>query len=185
MIEDIYQESRGKMDKTIAAIKQELAKIRTGRAHPSLLDHLKVSYYGSEVPMSQAANIIVEDARTLAITPWERNMIPVIEKAIMESDLGINPQTAGTVIRVPLPSLTEERRRELIKVARHEAEQGRIAIRNLRREANTELKEALKEKLIGEDEERKAEERIQQLTDQYVKKIDQMLEEKERDLLSL
>nr|WP_268741926.1 ribosome recycling factor [Methylohalobius crimeensis] len=173
------------MDKTIAAIKQELAKIRTGRAHPSLLDHLKVSYYGSEVPMSQAANIIVEDARTLAITPWERNMIPVIEKAIMESDLGINPQTAGTVIRVPLPSLTEERRRELIKVARHEAEQGRIAIRNLRREANTELKEALKEKLIGEDEERKAEERIQQLTDQYVKKIDQMLEEKERDLLSL
>ncbi|XSG85226.1 MAG: ribosome recycling factor [Methylohalobius sp. ZOD2] len=185
MIEDIYQESRGKMEKTIAAIKQELAKIRTGRAHPSLLDHVKVSYYGSEVPMSQAANIIVEDARTLAITPWERNMIPVIEKAIMESDLGINPQTAGTVIRVPLPSLTEERRRELIKVARHEAEQGRIAIRNLRREANTELKEALKEKLIGEDEERKAEERIQQLTDQYVKKIDQMLEEKERDLLSL
>ncbi|MBN2700550.1 MAG: ribosome recycling factor [Methylothermaceae bacterium] len=185
MIEDIYQESRGKMEKTIAAIKQELAKIRTGRAHPSLLDHVKVSYYGSEVPMSQAANITVEDARTLAITPWERNMIPVIEKAIMESDLGINPQTAGTVIRVPLPSLTEERRRELIKVARHEAEQGRIAIRNLRREANTELKEALKEKLIGEDEERKAEERIQQLTDQYVKKIDQMLEEKERDLLSL
>jgi ribosome recycling factor len=173
------------MEKTLQAVKQELAKIRTGRAHPSLLDHIKVNYYGSEVPMSQVANITVEDARTLAITPWERKMVPVIEKAIMESDLGINPQTAGTVIRVPLPPLTEERRRELIKVVRHEAEQGRVAIRNLRREANAELKEALKEKLIAEDAERKAEERIQQLTDQYIKKIDQLLADKEADLLSL
>jgi len=185
MIEDIFKETKAKMEKTVAAIKQELAKIRTGRAHPSLLDHIRVPYYGSEVPLSQVANVAVEDARTLAITPWERNMIPVVEKAIMESDLGINPQTAGTVIRVPLPSLTEERRRELVKVARHEAEQGRIAIRNIRREANHELKEALKEKLITEDEERRAEERIQKLTDQYIEKIDQLLAEKEKDLLSL
>ncbi len=185
MIESLYKETQAKMEKTLQAVKQELAKIRTGRAHPSLLDHIKVAYYGSEVPMSQVANIAVEDARTLAITPWERNMIPVIEKAIMESDLGINPQTAGTVIRVPLPSLTEERRRELIKVVRHEAEQGRIAIRNVRRDANAELKEALKAKRIAEDEARKAEERVQQLTDQYIKKIDQLLADKEADLLSL
>ncbi len=185
MIEDIFKETKAKMEKTVAAIKQELAKIRTGRAHPSLLDHIRVPYYGSEVPLNQVANVAVEDARTLAITPWERNMIPVVEKAIMESDLGINPQTAGTVIRVPLPALTEERRRELVKVARHEAEQGRIAIRNIRREANHELKEALKEKLITEDEERRAEERIQKLTDQYIEKIDQLLAEKEKDLLSL
>ena len=185
MIEEIYKETKAKMEKTVAAIKQDLAKIRTGRAHPSLLDHVKVSYYGSEVPISQVANITTEDARTLAITPWERDMIPVVEKAIMESDLGINPLTAGTVIRVPLPSLTEERRRELIKVARHEAEQGRISIRNLRREANAELKEALKEKLITEDEERKGEERIQKLTDQYIAQIDQLLADKEKDLLSI
>jgi ribosome recycling factor len=185
MIEEIYKATQAKMEKTLQTVKQELAKIRTGRAHPSLLDHIRVSYYGSEVPMSQVANITVEDARTLAITPWERNMVPVIEKAILESDLGITPQTAGTVIRVPLPALTEERRRDLVKVVRHEAEQGRVAIRNLRREANAELKEALKAKKISEDEERKAEERIQQLTDQYIKKIDQLLAEKEADLLSL
>ncbi len=185
MIESLYKQTQAKMEKTLQAVKQELAKIRTGRAHPSLLDHIKVAYYGSEVPMSQVANINVEDARTLAITPWERNMIPVIEKAIRESDLGINPQTAGTVIRVPLPALTEERRRELIKVVRHEAEQGRIAIRNVRRDANAELKEALKAKRIAEDEERKAEERVQQLTDQYIKKVDQLSADKEADLLSL
>ncbi len=185
MIEDIYQETKAKMEKAVVAIKQDLAKIRTGRAHPSLLDHIKVSYYGSDVPVSQVANVTTEDARTLAITPWERDMIPVIEKAIMESDLGINPMTAGNVIRVPMPSLTEERRKELIKVARHEAEQGRISIRNLRREANAELKEALKEKLISEDEERKGEERIQKLTDRYIEQIDQLLAEKEKDLLSI
>ncbi|HHJ38734.1 MAG: ribosome recycling factor [Methylothermaceae bacteria B42] len=185
MIDDIFKETKAKMEKTVAAIKQELAKIRTGRAHPSLMDHIKVSYYGSEVPLSQVANVNVEDSRTLAIVPWEKEMVPVIEKAIMESDLGINPMTAGTVIRVPLPSLTEERRRELVKVAKHEAEQGRIAIRNIRREANAELKEALKEKLISEDDERKAEEKIQQLTDQYIKKIDQLLAEKEQDLLAI
>ncbi len=185
MIDDIFKETKAKMEKTVAAIKQELAKIRTGRAHPSLMDHIKVSYYGSEVPLSQVANVNVEDSRTLAIVPWEKDMVPVIEKAIMESDLGINPMTAGTVIRVPLPSLTEERRRELVKVAKHEAEQGRIAIRNIRREANAELKEALKEKLISEDDERKAEEKIQQLTDQYIKKIDQLLAEKEQDLLAI
>nr|BAL57349.1 ribosome recycling factor [uncultured Gammaproteobacteria bacterium] len=185
MIDSIYQATQAKMEKTLQAVKQELAKIRTGRAHPSLLDHIKVPYYGSEVPMSQVASIAVEDARTLTITPWERAMVPVIEKAIRESDLGINPQTAGNVIRVPLPALTEERRRDLIKVVRHEAEQGRVAIRNVRREANAELKDALKAKQISEDEERKAEERIQQLTDQYIKKIDQLLADKEQDLLSL
>ncbi len=185
MIDEIYKETKARMEKTVAAIKQELAKIRTGRAHTSLMDHIKVSYYGSEVPLSQVANVNVEDSRTLAVVPWEKNMVPVIEKAIMESDLGINPMTAGTVIRVPLPSLTEERRKELVKVAKHEAEQGRIAIRNIRREANAELKEALKEKMISEDDERKAEEKIQQLTDQYIKKIDQLLEEKEQDLLAI
>ncbi|MCX8049240.1 MAG: ribosome recycling factor [Methylohalobius sp.] len=185
MIDNIYTTTQAKMEKTLQAVKQELAKIRTGRAHPSLLDHIKVPYYGSEVPMSQVASIGVEDARTLTITPWERNMVVVVEKAIRESDLGINPQTAGSVIRVPLPPLTEERRRELIKVVRHEAEQGRVAIRNLRREANAELKEALKEKRIAEDEERRAQDRIQQLTDQYIKKIDQLLAEKEKDLLAL
>ncbi len=185
MIDEIYKETKAKMEKTVSAIQQELAKIRTGRAHPSLMDHIKVSYYGSEVPLSQVANVNVEDSRTLAVVPWEKNMVPVIEKAIMESDLGINPMTAGTVIRVPLPSLTEERRKELVKVAKHEAEQGRIAIRNIRREANAELKEALKEKMISEDDERKAEEKIQQLTDQYIKKIDQLLAEKEQDLLAI
>lgn len=185
MIEDICKDTQAKMEKTVAAIKQDLAKIRTGRAHPSLLDHIRVSYYGSEVPLGQVANVTTEDARTLAITPWERDMIAVIEKAIMESDLGINPMTAGNVIRVPIPPLTEERRKELIKVARHEAEQGRISIRNLRREANAELKEALKEKLISEDEERKGEERIQKLTDQYISQIDHLLAEKEKDLLSI
>lgn len=185
MIEDIFKDTKAKMEKAVAAIKQDLAKIRTGRAHPSLLDHIRVSYYGSEVPLGQVANVTTEDARTLAITPWEREMIAVIEKAIMESDLGINPMTAGNVIRVPIPPLTEERRKELIKVARHEAEQGRISIRNLRREANAELKEALKEKLISEDEERKGEERIQKLTDQYISQIDDLLAEKEKDLLSI
>ena len=185
MIEDIFKDTKAKMEKAVAAIKQDLAKIRTGRAHPSLLDHIRVSYYGSEVPLGQVANVTTEDARTLAITPWEREMIAVIEKAIMESDLGINPMTAGNVIRVPIPPLTEERRKELIKVARHEAEQGRISIRNLRREANAELKEALKEKLISEDEERKGEERIQKLTDQYISQIDHLLAEKEKDLLSI
>jgi len=185
MIEDIQKRTTERMKKSIDALRHELAKIRTGRAHPSLLEHIYVNYYGNEVPLSQAANVAVEDARTLSITPWERNMIPVIEKAIMTSDLGLNPNTAGTVIRVPLPPLTEQRRKELIKIVRQEGENGKVAIRNIRRDANNELKAALKDKLISEDEEKRSEEQIQKLTDQYVKEVDVLLEEKEADLLAI
>jgi ribosome recycling factor len=173
------------MSKSIDSLKHELAKIRTGRAHPSLLDHIVVSYYGNDVPLSQTANVTIEDARTLAVTPWERNMIQAIEKAIMSSDLGLNPNTTGTVIRVPMPPLTEERRRDLIKVVRHEAENAKVAIRNIRRDANTELKNALKDKLVSEDEERRSQEQVQKLTDQYVKEVDSVLEKKETDLMAI
>lgn len=185
MIDDILHNAASRMDKTIEALKHEFAKIRTGRAHPSLLEHVKVSYYGNDTPLPQTANITVEDSRTLAVTPWEKSMVPAIEKAILTSDLGLNPSTAGSVIRVPLPQLTEDRRRELVKVVRHEAENGRIGIRNIRRDANSELKEALKEKLMGEDEEHSGEDKIQKLTDDFVKKIEKLLEEKEADLLSV
>jgi ribosome recycling factor len=185
MIEEVQKKAVERMKKTIEAFKHELAKIRTGRAHPSLLDHISVSYYGNEVPLSQTANITIEDARTLAVTPWERNMVGAIEKAIMTSDLGLNPNTAGTVIRVPMPPLTEQRRRDLVKVARHEAEDARVAIRNIRRDANTDLKNALKDKLIPEDQERKGQEQVQKLTDQYVKEIDSLLEAKESDMLAI
>jgi len=173
------------MKKSIEALKHELAKIRTGRAHPSLLDHIMVSYYGNEVPLTQTANVAVEDARTLAVTPWERSMVQAIEKAIMTSDLGLNPVTAGSVIRVPMPPLTEQRRRDLIKVVRHEAENARVAIRNIRRDANNELKLALKEKQISEDQERRSQEQIQKLTDQHIKEVDTLLDEKEVDLLAI
>jgi ribosome recycling factor len=173
------------MGKSIDSLKHELAKIRTGRAHPSLLDHIVVSYYGNDVPLSQTANVTIEDARTLAVTPWERNMIQAIEKAIMSSDLGLNPNTTGTVIRVPMPALTEERRRDLIKVVRHEAENAKVAIRNIRRDANTELKNALKDKLVSEVEERRSQEQVQKLTDQYVKEVDSVLEKKETDLVAI
>ncbi len=173
------------MKKSVEALKHELAKIRTGRAHPSLLDHITVSYYGNEVPLTQAASVAVEDARTLTVTPWERSMVPVIEKAIRTSDLGLNPSTAGSVIRVPMPPLTEERRRDLIKVVRQEAENARVAIRNIRRDANNELKAALKEKQISEDQERRSQEQIQKLTDQYIKDVDALLSEKEADLLAI
>ena len=185
MIDDIQKRTAERMGKSIESLKHELAKIRTGRAHPSLLDHVTVSYYGNTVPLSQTANITIEDARTLAVTPWERNMIQAIEKAIMSSDLGLNPNTAGTVIRVPMPPLTEERRRDLIKVVRHEAENARVAIRNIRRDANTELKNALKDKTISEDEERKGQDLIQKRTDQYVKEVDSLLEIKEKDLMAI
>ncbi|MBK1648865.1 ribosome recycling factor [Rhabdochromatium marinum] len=185
MIDDIKQNAAERMGKSVEALGHELAKIRTGRAHPSLLDHVKVSYYGSEVPISQVANVAVEDARTLTITPWERNMVPVVEKAIIQSDLGINPNTAGTVIRVPLPQLTEERRRDLQRIARQEAEQARVAVRNIRRDANHDLKELVKEKLISEDDERRGQEIVQKLTDQYVKEVDQVLERKETDLMAI
>lgn len=185
MISDIQQDASTRMGKSIEAVKHEFSKIRTGRAHPSLLDQISVSYYGSESSLSQVANIAVEDARTLTITPWEKGMVQAIEKAIMKSDLGLNPATNGMTIRIPLPPLTEERRRDLVKVVRHEAENGRVSIRNIRRDANSEIKEALKEKLISEDDAHKAEEKIQKLTDQYVKEVEKLLEAKEADLLSL
>lgn len=185
MIDDIQKRATERMGKSIEALKHELAKIRTGRAHPSLLDHVTVSYYGNDVPLSQAANIAVEDARTLTVTPWERTMIQPIEKAIMTSDLGLNPNSAGTVIRVPMPPLTEQRRKDLVKVVRHEGENAKVAIRNIRRDANTELKNALKDKLISEDLERKGQDQIQKLTDQYVKEVDKVLGEKETDLMAV
>ncbi|NJD06441.1 MAG: ribosome recycling factor [Methylococcaceae bacterium] len=185
MIDDVQKKTIERMKKSIEALKQEFAKIRTGRAHPSLLEHISVSYYGNPVPLSQAANVTVEDARTLAITPWERNMIGPIEKAILTSDLGLNPTTAGTVIRVPLPALTEQRRKDLIKVVKAEAENGRVAIRNIRRDANTELKNGLKDKLISEDEVKRGEEQIQKTTDQFIKEIEGLLEAKEADLMAI
>ena len=185
MIDDIQKRTAERMGKSIEALRHELAKIRTGRAHPSLLDHITVSYYGNDVPLSQTANITVEDSRTLAVSPWERNMVQAIEKAIMTSDLGLNPSTAGTVIRVPMPALTEERRRDLTKVVRHEGENTRVAIRNIRRDANGEIKNALKDKLVSEDAERRSQEQIQKLTDQFVKEVDVLLEEKERDLMAI
>ena len=185
MIEDIKKDAAERMAKSVDALGHELAKVRTGRAHPSLLDHITVSYYGSDVPLNQVANVNVEDARTLAVTPWEKNMVQPVEKAIMNSDLGLNPNTAGTVIRVPLPPLTEERRKDLIRVVRQEAEQSRVAVRNIRRDANQDLKGLVKEKLISEDDERRGEEAVQKLTDQYVKKVDELLAKKEEDLMSI
>ncbi|HEY5789426.1 MAG TPA: ribosome recycling factor [Gammaproteobacteria bacterium] len=185
MIEDIRKDAGERMQKSVEALKHEFAKIRTGRAHTSLLDHIHVPYYGSDVPLQQVANIGVEDSRTLTVTPWEKQMVKAVEKALMTSDLGLNPATSGNVIRVPLPALTEERRRDLIRVVRHEAEGGRVAIRNIRRDALHTLKELLKEKEISEDQERRAETEIQKLTDQHVERVEALLAEKEQDLLAV
>jgi ribosome recycling factor len=185
MVEDIAKRTRERMQKSIESLKHELAKIRTGRAHPSLLEHVKVDYYGSEVPISQVANVTIEDSRTLTVTPWEKTMVQAVDKAIRASDLGLNPATTGLVIRVPMPPLTEQRRKELIKVVRHEGEGGKVAIRNIRRDANAEIKTALKEKQISEDQERRVEEQIQKLTDQSIKEIDVLLDEKEADLMAI
>ena len=185
MINDVTKDAEARMAKSVEALRLELVKIRTGRAHPSLLDHIRVNYYGNEVPIKQVANVTAEDARTLAVAPWEKSMTSAVEKAILQSDLGLNPNTAGNVIRVPIPPLTEERRRDLIKVARAEAEQGRVAIRNIRREANSEFKEMIKEKMISEDDERRGQELVQKLTDKYVKEVDLVLEEKEKDLMAI
>jgi ribosome recycling factor len=185
MIDDIKKDAAERMGKSVDALVEGLAKVRTGRAHPSLLDHLTVSYYGSDVPLKQVANIGVEDARTLTVQPYEQQMVSAVEKAIMESDLGLNPNTAGTLMRVPMPPLTEERRRDMTKIVRHEAEQARVAIRNIRRDANQDLKSLVKEKLISEDDERRGHEIIQKLTDQHVKEIDEILEKKEKDLMSV
>jgi ribosome recycling factor len=165
VLNEIKKDASSRMAKSVASLRQELTKIRTGRAHTSLLDHITVEYYGSEVPLNQVSNVGVEDSRTLTVTPWEKDMVAKIEKAIMTSDLGLNPATAGTVIRVPLPPLTEERRKDMIRVVRNEAEGGRIAIRNIRRDAIHDVKELLKEKMIGEDDERRAEDEIQTITD--------------------
>lgn len=185
MIDDIKKDATERMTKSLEALKTELTKVRTGRAHPSLLDHLKVMYYGTLTPLSQVANVNVEDARTLSIQPWEQPMVKAIERAILESGLGLNPNTAGTLIRIPLPPLTEERRRDLVKVVRTEAEQARVAVRNIRRDCNTELKSLVKEKLISEDDERKGQEVVQKLTDQFIKDIDGILAKKEEDLMAI
>lgn len=171
------------MDKSVSSLEQELTKLRTGRAHTSLLDHITVEYYGSEVPLNQVANVNVEDSRTLTVTPWEKPMVQAIEKAIMTSDLGLNPASAGTVIRVPLPPLTEERRKDMIKLVRQEAEGGRVAIRNIRRDALSDIKDLLKEKMIGEDDERRAHDEIQTITDRHIAEIDKVLAVKESELM--
>ncbi len=185
MISDIQEDASKRMSKSVDALQKAFTKIRTGRAHPSLLDQISVSYYGSETPLSQVANVSVEDSRTLKVSPWEKDMVKAIEKAIMTSDLGLNPTTQGVVIRIPLPPLTEERRRDLVKVVKNEAEQGRVAVRNIRRDANSDIKEALKEKMISEDEAHDGEEKVQQITDKYIKEIEKNLEVKEADLLSM
>lgn len=185
MIKEIIKDAGIRMGKSIESLKQALVKVRTGRAHPSLLDHLVVDYYGSDVPISQVANINVEDARTLMISPWEKQMVQPIEKAIMKSDLGLNPATAGTTIRIPMPPLTEETRRDLVKVVRQDGEAAKVAIRNIRRDANSDFKSLLKEKDISEDEERDAEGEVQQLTDKYVSEVDKVLAEKEKDLMEV
>ena len=182
---EIQNDARVRMSKSLEALRHELAKIRTGRAHPSLLEHVHVDYYGSEVPIGQAASVTVEDARTLSVSPWDKNMVQPIEKAILKSDLGLNPTTAGQVIRIPLPPLTEERRRELGKVVHHEGENAKIAIRNIRRDANHHVKELLREKEISEDAERKAESEIQDVTNKAVIKVDEIVAEKEKEILEI
>jgi len=179
MIDEIIADARTRMGKSIEAFKAELSKIRTGRAHPSLLDHIKVDYYGSEVPLAQAANVTVEDSRTLLVSPWEKSMVQAIEKAIITSDLGLNPNTAGTAIRIPMPQLTEERRKDMVRIS------ARVAIRNIRRDANNDFKDLLKEKEISEDDERRAQEEIQKLTDRFVQDADKLLAGKETELMEI
>ena len=185
MLDEIKQDAGSRMAKSVASLQQDLTKIRTGRAHTSLLDHITVEYYGSQVPLNQVSNVGVEDSRTLIVTPWEKDMVKVIEKAIMGSDLGLNPSSAGTVIRVPLPPLTEERRKDMIRVVRHEAEGARVAVRNIRRDAMHDVKELLKEKMIGKDEEHRAEGEVQVITDKYIAEIDKVLAEKEAELMEV
>jgi ribosome recycling factor len=185
MIDDIKKDAAERMAKSVDALSDNLAKLRTGRAHPSLLDHINVSYYGQETPLKQVASVNVEDARTLVIQPWEQAMVKAVEKAIMESDLGLNPNTAGNNIRVPLPPLTEERRKDMSRIVRHEGEQAKVAVRNIRRDANGDLKDLVKDKLISEDDERRGQEIIQKLTDQHIKEIDGLVEQKEADLMAI
>lgn len=185
MIDDLKKDAAQRMQKAVETVIDNFKKLRTGRAHTSLLDHLTVEYYGSEVPLSQVANVTASDARTLSITPWEKSMVGPIEKAIMNSDMGLNPATAGTIIRVPLPQLTEERRRDMVKVVKQEAENGRIAVRNVRRDVLGDIKSLLKDKEISEDDEHRAQEDVQKLTDKYVAQIDEQMESKEREMMEV
>ena len=185
MIDDIKKTAEQKMSKSVEALKTDLGKVRTGRAHTGILDHIHVDYYGSPMPIAQCANITLADARTITVQPWEKKMVPVIEKAIRDSDLGLNPATSGDVIRVPMPALTEERRKELIKVVRHEAENARIAVRNIRRDANEHLKKLLKDHAVAEDDERHGQADVQKLTDRYIAEIDRVLATKEADLMAI
>jgi ribosome recycling factor len=185
MIADIKKSAEQKMSKSLEALKHDLGKVRTGRAHTGLLDHIQVDYYGSPMPLSQVANVTLADARTIAVQPWEKKMIPVVEKAIRDSDLGLNPATSGDIVRVPMPALTEERRKELIKVVRHEAEDARIAVRNIRRDANEHLKKLLKNHEVAEDDERHAQTDVQKLTDRFIAEVDKILAAKEADLMAI
>jgi ribosome recycling factor len=183
MINDIKKAAEQRMQKGIEQLKEEMRRLRTGRAHAGLLEHVMVEYYGTNVPIKQTANISVEDARTLVVTPWEKNIVSAVEKAIINAGLGLNPVTAGQVIRVPLPPMTEERRRDLVKVVRQQAETGRVSLRSVRREAIDDLKDLLKEKLVTEDEERRGQEEIQKLTDRYVAQVDALLKDKEAEIM--
>ncbi len=185
MIADVKKSAEQKMQKSVETLKTDLGKVRTGRAHTGLLDHIKVDYYGTMMPINQVANVTLADAHTITVQPWEKKMVQVVEKAIRSSDLGLNPATSGDVIRVPMPALTEERRKELIKVVHREAENARVAVRNIRRDAITHLKDLLKAKSVAEDEERRAQEDVQKLTDRYVGEIDKALHAKEADLLAV
>ncbi len=185
MIKEILTDAETRMGKSVDSLRTELTKIRTGRAHPSLLDQIMVDYYGTDTPINQVANVTVEDSRTLAVAPWEKQMVSVVEKAIMNSGLGLNPSTAGNLIRIPMPPLTEERRRELVKVVKGEGENAKIAIRNIRRDANSDFKDLLKEKEISEDESRQAEDNIQKHTDKFVASVDEVIAVKEKELMEI
>ena len=185
MIDDVKDDASARMTKSVESFKNDLVKVRTGRAHPSLLDQITVDYYGSVTPLNQVAKVSAEDARTLMVSPWEKDMVKAVEKAIMTSDLGLNPMTAGTTIRVPLPPLTEERRRDLVKVVKGEAENARVAVRNVRRDANSDLKEYQKEKEISEDDERRGQEMIQKVTDAAIAQIEVLLVDKEKELMDI
>jgi ribosome recycling factor len=185
MIADVKKSAEQKMQKSVEALKADLGKVRTGRAHTGLLDHIVVDYYGTPTPINQVANVTLLDARTIGVSPWEKRLASAIEKAIRDSDLGLNPATVGELVRVPMPALTEERRKDLIKVVRHEAENARVAVRNIRRDAITHLKDLLKQKKVPEDEERRAQDDIQKLTDRYIAEVDKLLHQKEADLMAV
>ena len=185
MIDDIKKDAAIRMNKSLESLQNDFSRIRTGRAHTSLLDHIKVDYYGNASALNQVAKVAIEDSRTLTVTPWEKDMVAPIEKAIMNSDLGLNPASAGTVIRIPMPPLTEERRKDLVRVVRQEAENARVSVRNIRRDANGDLKELQKDKEISEDEERKGQDNIQKVTDEYIGKVDELLKAKEAELMEV